>query len=141
MGRHITTSPQQTAALGHRLAAGLAGGEVVAFSGGLGAGKTVFCAGMAQALGSADPVSSPTFSIANYYRGRIPFAHFDAYRITSAEDLDTAGFYDYLQAGAVVAVEWFENIAGFVDPPAIRVQICTVDDITREITIEGVPQL
>lgn len=141
MGRHITTSPQQTAALGCRLAAHLSGGEVVAFAGALGAGKTVFCRGMAQGLGSADAVSSPTFAIANYYRGRVPFAHFDAYRIGTAEDLETAGFFDYLDQGAVVAVEWFENIAAFVPAPSIRVAIETLDDSTRAITIEGAAEL
>jgi tRNA threonylcarbamoyladenosine biosynthesis protein TsaE len=141
MGRHITTSPQQTAALGCRLASSLSGGDVVAFTGALGAGKTVFCRGMAQGLGSIDAVSSPTFAIANYYRGRIPFAHFDAYRIGTTEDLETAGFFDYLNQGAVVAVEWFENITAFVPPPSIRVAIKTLDENTRVITIEGVAEL
>ena len=137
MGRYITTSPQETAALGQRLAEGFRGGELVAFRGGLGAGKTVFCTGMSQALGSTDAVSSPTFAIANYYRGRIPFAHFDAYRIHTQEDLETAGLYDYLEQGAVAAVEWAENIAQYLPQPLILVRILLRGETEREITIEG----
>ncbi|MFV0412664.1 MAG: tRNA (adenosine(37)-N6)-threonylcarbamoyltransferase complex ATPase subunit type 1 TsaE [Oscillospiraceae bacterium] len=137
MAVYTTTTPQQTRQLGRRLATALTGGEIVAFTGGLGAGKTLFCAGMAEALGSTDPVSSPTFAIANFYRGRIPFAHFDAYRVTGPEDLETAGFYDYLEQGAVVAVEWFENIAPFVQEPVILVEFKVISETMREIAIKG----
>lgn len=131
-----TSSPEETEQLGERLAARLRGGQVVAFTGGLGAGKTTFCRGMARALGSTDPVQSPTFTIANLYRGRVPFAHFDAYRISSAQDLETAGFYDYLDSGAVAAVEWSEQVAALLDDP-VRVDIRVLPDERRRITIEG----
>ena len=137
MATIITRSAQQTREAGQRLAAGLRGGEVIAFTGGLGTGKTTFCAGLAQGLGSTDPVQSPTFTIANLYRGPIPFAHFDAYRITSPDDLETAGFYDYLEAGAVVAVEWSERVAGWLEADAIRVDIEILDGDERRIRIEG----
>ena len=102
-----------------KLAAELRGGGLVAFTGGLGAGKTAFCAGIARGLGCTDPVSSPTFSIVNVYRGPVTFAHFDMYRIRSEEDLYACSFYDYLDAGAAVAVEWSENIADFLEEPYI----------------------
>lgn len=86
-------------------------GSLIAFTGGLGAGKTAFCQGIAEGLGCTDPVSSPTFAIVNYYRGPRPFAHFDLYRIHTEADLSAAGFYDYLDMGAVVAAEWSENCA------------------------------
>ena len=98
-------------ALGRRMAAKLAPGTLVAFTGGLGMGKTAFCQGLAEGLGCTDPVSSPTFAIVNYYRGPRPLAHFDLYRIHSEDDLETAGFYEYLDQGAVVAAEWSENFA------------------------------
>ena len=111
MSEFITHSREETVALGERLAQHLAPGALIAFTGGLGAGKTAFCEGLAKGLGCTDPVSSPTFAIVNYYRGPRPFAHFDLYRISTENDLCAAGFYDYLDEGAVVAAEWSENFA------------------------------
>ena len=139
MQQFMTHSRAETVELGRRLAARLAPGTVVAFTGGLGAGKTAFCQGLAEGLGCTDPVSSPTFAIVNYYRGPRPMAHFDLYRIHTENDLAAAGFYDYLDQGAVVAAEWSENFAGLLaqeDP--IRVDIQILDPSTRKITIEGV---
>lgn len=96
MSEFITHSRAETVALGRQLAAVLSPGTLVAFTGGLGAGKTAFCEGLAQGLGCTDPVSSPTFAIVNYYRGPRPLAHFDLYRISTEADLCAAGFYDYL---------------------------------------------
>lgn len=92
MEEYITHSRDETVALGRRLAAELAPGSLIAFTGGLGAGKTAFCQGIAEGLGCTDPVSSPTFAIVNYYRGPRPFAHFDLYRIHTEVDLSAAGF-------------------------------------------------
>ena len=139
MAEYITPSPEETAALGRRMAAAVPGGALIAFTGGLGAGKTAFCRGLAEGLGCTDPVSSPTFAIVNYYRGPRPMAHFDLYRIHTEADLAAAGFYDYLDAGAVVAAEWSENLAPLLEQEQpIRVDIQTVDGQTRRITIEGV---
>ena len=74
---YITHSRAETVALGEKMAAVLPAGSLVAFTGGLGAGKTAFCEGLAKGLGCRDPVSSPTFAIVNYYRGPRPLAHFD----------------------------------------------------------------
>ena len=121
MSEYITHSRAETVALGARMAGALAPGSLVAFT------------------GCTDPVSSPTFAIVNYYRGPRPLAHFDLYRISTENDLCAAGFYDYLDQGAVVAAEWSENFADLLaleDP--IRVDIQRVDENTRRITIEGV---
>ena len=132
MAEYITHSHEETAALGRRMAAAVPGGALIAFTGGLGAGKTAFCRGLAEGLGCTDPVSSPTFAIVNYYRGPRPMAHFDLYRIHTEADLAAAGFYDYLDAGA-------ENLAPLLEQEQpIRVDIQTVDGQTRRITIEGV---
>ena len=132
MSEYITHSRAETVALGARMAAVLAPGSLVAFTGGLGAG-------LAEGLGCTDPVSSPTFAIVNYYRGPKPLAHFDLYRISTENDLCAAGFYDYLDQGAIVAAEWSENFADLLalENP-IRVDIQRVDENTRRITIEGV---
>lgn len=134
-----THSRTETVELGRRLAARLAPGSLVCFTGGLGAGKTAFTEGLAQGLGCTDPVSSPTFAIVNYYRGPRPLAHFDLYRIATEEDLNAAGFYDYLDQGAVVAAEWSENFAQLLalEHP-IQVNIQPLGPTQRRIAIEGV---
>ena len=138
MAQYITHSRGETAALGRRLAAVLENGRVVAFTGGLGAGKTAFCEGLAAGLGCTDPVSTPPIAILNKYRRPRPLAHFDLYRIHAQSDLEAAGFYDYLDQGAVVAVEWSEHFADLLalEQP-VRVDIQRLDDTTRRITIEG----
>lgn len=136
MAEYITHSREETVALGRKLAAVLPDGALIAFTGGLGAGKTAFCEGLAEGLGCTDPVSSPTFAIVNYYRGPRPFAHFDLYRIHTEVDLAAAGFYDYLDMGAVVACEWSENCAELLDlENPLRIHIERVDETTRKITI------
>ena len=141
MGVYLSHSAADTRAIGRRLAEELRGGGLVLFTGGLGAGKTAFCGGIAEGLGCTDPVSSPTFSIVNVYRGPVTFAHFDMYRIQSEEDLYACSFYDYLDAGAAVAVEWSENIAAYLDEPCIRVEIENLGGDERKITVTGAKNL
>ena len=134
----VTNSPEETEELGERLGRALSPGDVVAFTGDLGAGKTAFTRGIARGLGIGDRVTSPTFAIVNYYRGPQPFAHFDLYRIHTETDLAAAGFYDYLDMGAVVAVEWSENCADIIErehPVTICIEHLGADD--RRITING----
>lgn len=137
MQEFVTHSREETVAAGRALAGTLPPGALIAFTGGLGAGKTAFCQGIAEGLGCTDPVSSPTFAIVNYYRGPRPFAHFDLYRIHTENDLAAAGFYDYLDMGAVVACEWSENCAELLalENP-IKIHIERVDETTRKITIQ-----
>ena len=111
---------------------------VVTFRGEMGAGKTTLIREIAAELGAADTVTSPTFAIVNVYRGPQPFAHFDMYRISTMEDLQATGFFDYLDDGAVVAAEWSENVAPLVaGEPAVHVDIAVLDEHRRRITIEG----
>ena len=137
MQEFTTHSREETVAAGRDFAKTLPSGALIAFTGGLGAGKTAFCQGLAEGLGCTDPVSSPTFAIVNYYRGPRPFAHFDLYRIHTENDLAAAGFYDYLDMGAVIACEWSENCAELLalENP-IKIHIERVDETTRKITIE-----
>ncbi len=106
----LSASPEQTMAYGEKLGRVLKGGEVIAYFGGLGAGKTCFTAGLARGLGVVDDVHSPTFAIVNEYRGEIPLCHFDMYRVTTFDSLCSTGFFDYLDGRRVLAVEWSENI-------------------------------
>ena len=135
-----THSAAETEALGERLAARLTGGEVIAYTGDLGAGKTAFTRGLARGLGITDRVTSPTFTIVNEYEGgRLPLFHFDMYRLSSSDELYDIGWEDYLARGGVCAVEWSENVDEALDGDTIRVDISRgEDDNTRIITIEGV---
>ena len=95
-----TQSPEETEALGAALASSLRPGQVVAFRGPLGAGKTAFTRGLARGLGVTGPVTSPTYTIVNEYTGgRMPLFHFDMYRLSSEEDLFDIGWEDYLDRG------------------------------------------
>ncbi|MBR2406861.1 MAG: tRNA (adenosine(37)-N6)-threonylcarbamoyltransferase complex ATPase subunit type 1 TsaE [Clostridia bacterium] len=138
MFRTVTHSAAETEAVGSRLAARCTAGTVVAFFGGLGMGKTAFVRGMAQVLSPSAEVSSPTFALVNDYGGDPPLVHFDMYRVTGWEDLDTTGYFDYQDAGAVLAVEWSENIEAALPPQAVRVTITRLSETEREITVEGI---
>ncbi len=105
-----SSSCEATEAFGEKLGKVLRGGEVIAYFGGLGMGKTCITRGIARGMGIKDDVSSPTFAIVNEYRGNPMLYHFDMYRITGFDDLCSTGFFDYLDTGAVLAVEWSENI-------------------------------
>ena len=137
---YITHSPEETAALGARLAEKLSPGAVVAFTGDLGAGKTAFVSGMARGLGIPDRVTSPTFTIVNEYEGgRLPLFHFDMYRLGSADELFDIGWEDYLARGGVCAVEGSEHVSEAMEPGTITVSIRRGDDDnSRIIGIEGV---
>lgn len=136
----ITThSADETQALGAKLAERLQPGDVIAYFGDLGAGKTALTRGIAQGLGIADPVTSPTYTIVNeYLTGRIPLFHFDMYRLSSSDELFDIGWEDYLTRGGVCAVEWSENVEDVLQD-AIRVTIekDPFEPDTRCITIEG----
>lgn len=138
MIKQITVSPEETEKLGARIAEKLKGTEVVAMFGGLGMGKTAFTRGFAAALGVNDGVSSPTFAIVNSYSGKFNIYHFDMYRINSWEDLESTGFFDYLENGIII-IEWSENIEGALPDNAIRINISKgTSDNERIFEIEGV---
>lgn len=133
----ITKSPEQTELLGKKLAAFLRPGDVIAYYGDLGAGKTAFTRGLAAGLGIREAVTSPTYTIVNeYLSGRMPLFHFDMYRLSSSEELFDIGWEDYLARGGVCAVEWSENVADAMQG-AISVRIGRDSDEQRTITIEG----
>ena len=136
----ITNSERETEELGVRLAERLEPGNVVAFTGDLGAGKTAFTRGLARGLGITDRVTSPTFTIVNEYEGgRLPLFHFDLYRLSSSDELFDIGWEDYLACGGVCAVEWSENVSDALEEDVISVEICRGEtDSRRIITIEGV---
>ena len=132
----LSHSMQETEAIGEELAQKLRGGDVLAFTGSLGMGKTAFTRGLARGLGCRGRVTSPTFTIVNEYEGRTPLFHFDMYRLSSADELFDIGWEDYLDRGGVCAVEWSENVTEAMEG-AVSVTIDVLGENTRRITISG----
>ncbi|MGM9651517.1 MAG: tRNA (adenosine(37)-N6)-threonylcarbamoyltransferase complex ATPase subunit type 1 TsaE [Faecousia sp.] len=136
---YISYSTEDTERFGQRLAACLQPGDVVAYRGDLGAGKTAFTRGIAQGLGVTERVTSPTYTIVNeYLSGRIPLFHFDMYRLSSEEELFDIGWEDYLSRGGVCAVEWSENVqAAMEDAICVRIDKLPQEPDKRIITVTG----
>ena len=119
-----TYSPEETHALGKRLGAEAKPGDVYTLVGDLGVGKTVFTQGIAEGLGITEPVSSPTFTIVQVYEeGRMPFYHFDVYRIGDIEEMDEIGYEDYFYGSGVTMIEWANLIEEILPQDYQEVQI------------------
>ena len=120
-----TRSPEETFAVGKSLGEKAFPGQVLTLTGDLGVGKTVFTQGLAEGLGIEEPVNSPTFTIVQVYEeGRMPFYHFDVYRIGDIEEMDEIGYEDYFYGEGLTMIEW-ANLIEEILP-----------DHYREITIE-----
>ena len=139
----LSHSTQETEAIGEELAQKLRGGDVLAFTGSLGMGKTAFTRGLARGLGCRGRVTSPTFTIVNEYEGRTPLFHFDMYRLGSSDELFDIGWDDYLARGGVCAVEWSERAEDAFDGSTVRIDFRrgAQHDGWRVITITGVDGL
>ena len=135
-----TNSPQETKELGKKMAERAKPGDVFTLVGDLGVGKTVFTQGIAEGLGIDEPVNSPTFTIVQEYEsGRMPFYHFDVYRIDDPEEMDEIGFDDYIYGDGLCLIEWADLIEEIL--PEKRVAIRIEKDLEkgfdyRRITIQ-----
>jgi tRNA threonylcarbamoyladenosine biosynthesis protein TsaE len=117
-----TCSPEETELIGRRLSTCLSRGDVVALEGPLGAGKTVMVRGIARGLGFEGPVTSPTFTIIHVFED-VELCHVDAFRLSSGDDLDEAGFEEYLDGSWICAVEWADVVADVLPPGALTIRI------------------
>lgn len=125
---YISESVEETERIAAELASSVNKGDFYAMYGDLGAGKTAFVRGFVGALGGADRVKSPTYAIVNVYRTeRITVNHFDMYRISGEEDLESCGFYDYLDSG-VTLCEWSENIPFALPSEYTRIEITKIPE-------------
>jgi len=133
----ITRSPEETISLAEQFGKRLHTGDVIAYLGDLGAGKTTFTRGLALGLGLKDLVTSPTFALVHVY-GQPPLqlCHFDMYRITDENELETTGFYDYDLHESIFAVEWSENIINALPEHTIRLTLERISDEERKIILE-----
>lgn len=138
MLRKVTKCAAETEQFAAEISQKITSGTVIAFFGGLGMGKTAFSRGFVKGRGVDAEVSSPTFSLVNEYGGEPPIYHFDMYRVDSWDDLYTTGFFDYIDMGAILLVEWSENIENALPDDAVRVKIERGDsDDDRIITVTG----
>jgi len=131
-----TASAAETEALAARVARGLGPGDLVTVAGELGAGKTTFVRGAARALGVAQPVTSPTFTIGHRYEAAVPVAHLDLYRIAHLDPEEWADLEPYFD-GTIAFVEWPEHAGDWLPPARARVTLEHVDESHRRITIES----
>jgi len=136
-----TRSAKETFDLGVELGQKAKRGQVYTLVGDLGVGKTVFTQGLAEGLGITEPISSPTFTIVQEYdEGRLPFYHFDVYRIGDISEMDEIGFEDYVYGEGVSLIEWANLIEEILPDDCIAITI--EKDLLqgfdyRKITIEG----
>lgn len=139
MAIYKTNSPSDTEKIGFRLAKSIPDGSVVAMFGDLGAGKTAFTRGFTKGMGINSDVSSPTFALVNEYRGdNRTLYHFDMYRISGWDDLYSTGYFDYLDMGNSLIIEWSENIEAVLPENCVRVTITKTEDYNeRNIEIIG----
>lgn len=119
-----TYSAEETFALGKKIGENALPGQVYALTGDLGVGKTVFTQGVAAGLGITEPVNSPTFTILQIYEnGRLPFYHFDVYRIGDVEEMEEVGYEDYFYGEGICLVEWADLIEEILPENYIRIEI------------------
>ena len=137
-----TFSPEETLAFGEELGRNAKPGQVYTLIGDLGVGKTVLTQGIAKGLGIEEPICSPTFTIVQeYHTGRMPFYHFDVYRIGCVEEMDEIGFEDYVYGDGLTMIEWANLIEEIL--PEQYYQITIEKDLEkgfdyRKITVEEV---
>ena len=139
-----TNSAKETHELGKRIGSNAKKGQIYTLEGDLGVGKTVFTQGVADGLGIKEPISSPPFTIIQEYQeGRLPFYHFDVYRIGDVEEMEEIGYDDYFFGDGICLIEWANLIEEILPENVITVKI--EKDLEkgfdyRKITIEGMEQ-
>lgn len=137
MQTFITNSYKETEEFASNFSKNLRPGDVIAYEGSMGMGKTVFTRGIVKGLGGDDVVSSPTFALVNEYETPLcPVYHFDMYRVNTYDDLYSTGFFDYLENGSILLIEWSENIYEALPENTVFVNISKGEEENkRTITI------
>ncbi|MBD3168984.1 MAG: tRNA (adenosine(37)-N6)-threonylcarbamoyltransferase complex ATPase subunit type 1 TsaE [candidate division Zixibacteria bacterium] len=132
-----TFDENETFALGVKLAEELKPGDIISFTGELGAGKTVLIRGICSRLSPAAEVSSPSYTLVNTYPGRgLIVNHVDLYRIEGETELAGLGLDELFESGDITLIEWGEKLEGSIPGNAIKIKIIIIDESTREIEIE-----
>jgi len=134
----ITKSPEETKKLGKELSKLVKPGDLIAFYGELGAGKTCFIQGISQELEVKGYVTSPSFTIVNEYQGRIPIYHFDLFRLDNTEEILELGYEEYFYGEGLTVIEWAEKIEQLLPKEYLKIDIKFKDRNQR--TISFIPQ-
>ena len=135
--KFITSSPEETVALGKKIGGMLKNGDVIAMQGTLAAGKTTITKGISAALGIEDTITSPTFCLISEYQGKMPLYHMDVYRLNGAEDFAELGTDDMIYGNGVSIIEWSEKIMTELPRKTILLKITPQEDGTRLIEIDN----
>ena len=130
----ISTSPEETRAIGRIVGEHAAAGDVVLLTGELGAGKTCLTQGILHGLGSDDLARSPTFVLISEHRGRMPLYHMDLYRVGSVEQTEELGIEEYLEGDGLTVVEWADNVPGIFPDDSLRIHIELVSECERHLS-------
>jgi len=134
----ITKSPEETNNLGEKISKIIKPGDLLAFYGELGVGKTCFIQGISQGLKVKDYVTSPSFTIINEYQGNVPIYHFDLFRLNNAEEILEFGYEEYFNGEGLIVIEWAEKIEQFLPKEHLKIDIKFKDRYKR--TISFIPQ-
>lgn len=134
-----TNSVEETMEIGRKIGQHITRGVTVCLTGDLGTGKTHFAKGFAEGLGITDTITSPTFTIVNeYHEGRIPFYHFDVYRVNDIDEILQVGFEEYVYGNGVTLIEWADMIEPILPDEFIHVKIEKTDNENeRKITLKS----
>jgi tRNA threonylcarbamoyladenosine biosynthesis protein TsaE len=130
-------SGEETRLLGARLARGLGPGSVVALTGPLGTGKTVFVKGIVEGLSGAEEATSPSFTLVNVYEAAFPVYHFDFYRLATGEDPESLGFRDYLDGRGVVLIEWADRAPASLPEDRLEVGFERTGEHSRSLRLRA----
>lgn len=133
----VSSTPEETVALGRKIGGRLQKGDVIAMQGTLAAGKTTLTKGIAQALGIDDTITSPTFCLISEYSGKMPLYHMDVYRLGGAEDFAALGTDDMIYGEGICIIEWSEKIMSELPKRTIILKIEPQNDGKRLITLEN----
>ncbi|HWP67710.1 MAG TPA: tRNA (adenosine(37)-N6)-threonylcarbamoyltransferase complex ATPase subunit type 1 TsaE [Rectinemataceae bacterium] len=134
----VSHSREETLALGELIGKAATGGSVIAYRGGLGAGKTTLSKGIALGLGIKEEVTSPTYTIVSEYQGRLSLYHIDAYRLGGEADFIEIGGYEMLEKpGSLCLIEWSEKLPEIINSGTAIVDISVEKDGTRTLSLFG----
>ncbi|MDL2228919.1 tRNA (adenosine(37)-N6)-threonylcarbamoyltransferase complex ATPase subunit type 1 TsaE [Treponema sp. OttesenSCG-928-L16] len=140
LAEFASASPEDTLRIGEIIGKRLRPGNILALTGGLGAGKTCFSKGIAKALGVEEEITSPTYTIINEYQGRLTFYHIDAYRLSGDEDFAALGAEELLYGEGISLIEWSERIPNSIPPEALTVEFEIQEGNKRRIRITGLDE-
>lgn len=139
--KYISKGPDETRDIGYRLGKLLRAGDVVGLYGELGSGKTTMVKGIARAFGIEEKeIVSASFTIITEYHSNPPFSHIDLYRIEKDGELDDVGLWDYIGGDGISVIEWAEKAERGLSEDVIKVELKSIGEETREITIEGIDE-